>query len=166
MARDPGSARHAVKSRTAVGAGGFTSREYELTAHAQFVVEKAECRIVAISGMVAPRITVAGVSMLQDHDGPTEVLAVTGRRRRGAWIAVAVVAAVLLGAGGIVLDALCMPGDDPVVAKLAEWGRDHGLGPVVTWLEKLQYERDQPAVGGAPAGGIPPADGVRPGVAG
>jgi hypothetical protein len=116
--------------------------------------------------MVAPRITVAPVSMLQDRDDPTEVLAVTVRRRRGLWIAVAVVAAVLLGAGGVVLDALGMPGDDPVAAKLAEWGRDHGLGPVVTWLEELQYERDQPAVGGAPEGGIPAADGVRPGAAG
>jgi hypothetical protein len=132
----------------------------------QFVAEKAECRIVAISGMVATRITLAPVSMLRDHDGPTEVLAVTVRRRRGAWIAVAVVAAVLLGAGGIVLDALRMPGDDPVAAKLAEWGRDHGLGPVVTWLEELEYERDQPTVGGVPAGGIPAAGGVRPGPAG
>ncbi len=88
------------------------------------------------------------------------------RRRRAPWIAAAVVVALLLAAGGVFLDALRMPGGDPVAAKLAEWGRDHGLGPVVTWLEQVQYEHDQPAVGGSPPGGIPAAEGARPGAAG
>jgi hypothetical protein len=57
-------------------------------------------------------------------------------------------------------EALQTPGNDPVPAKLAEWGRDHGLNPLITWLEQVQYERSQPAVGGVPAGGIPPADGA------
>ncbi len=72
----------------------------------------------------------------------------------------AVLAVLVLGAGGVVVDALRMPGTDSVAAKLAEWGRDHGLGDVVTWLEELQYERNPPPVGGAPAGGIPAAGGM------
>jgi hypothetical protein len=62
--------------------------------------------------------------------------------------------------------ALTRPGSDGVPARLAEWGRDHGLGPVVTWLEARRYELDPPPVGGAPPGGVPTAAGVeadRPG---
>jgi hypothetical protein len=44
-----------------------------------------------------------------------------------------------------------------VAARLAEWGRDHGLGGVVTWLESVQYQLNPPPVGGTPAGGIPHA---------
>ncbi len=107
------------------------------------------------------------MSLLQDRDEPTELIRVAGgRRRRVAVVVATAVTAVLLGTGGVVLDALSIPGNDPVAAKIAEWGRDHGLGPVVTWLEELAYERDRPAVGGAPPGGIPTADGARPGVAG
>ncbi len=75
--------------------------------------------------------------------------------------AVAVVVTLVLGAVGLAAcDALSAPGNDSVGAKLAEWGRDHGLGDVVTWLEQLSYAVDQPAVGGAPAGGIPTASGA------
>ena len=84
------------------------------------------------------------------------------RRRRGLRIALLVVAILVAGSGAVVLDAERIPGNDGIVAKLAEWGRDHGLGPVVTWLETLQYERDQPAVGGRPDGGIPAAAGAAP----
>jgi hypothetical protein len=62
--------------------------------------------------------------------------------------------------GLAVEEALAAPGNDPAAAKLAEWGRDNGLGGLVTWLESLRYAADQPAVGGTPAGGIPAADGV------
>jgi hypothetical protein len=55
--------------------------------------------------------------------------------------------------------ALSTPGSDSTAARLAEWGRDHGLGGVVTWLEQQQYQRHQPTVGGTPSGGIPPAAG-------
>jgi hypothetical protein len=58
--------------------------------------------------------------------------------------------------------ALTAPGTDGVAARLAEWGRDHGLGGTVTWLEQQQYQRNQPPVGGAPAGGIPHAAGAVP----
>lgn len=69
---------------------------------------------------------------------------------------------LLSGVFSIVVSALSIPGDDPVSAKLAEWARDHGLGDQVTWLEHVQYQRDQPATGGAPAGGIPSAAGAVP----
>ncbi|TVT13507.1 phosphodiester glycosidase family protein, partial [Amycolatopsis rhizosphaerae] len=58
--------------------------------------------------------------------------------------------------------ALTAPGTDSVAARLAEWGRDHGLGGLITWLEKQQYDHNQPAVGGTPAGGIPQAAGAVP----
>ena len=51
--------------------------------------------------------------------------------------------------------ALTAPGADTTAARLAEWGRFHGLGPVVDRLEQLQYQLDPPKVGGALAGGIP-----------
>ena len=105
------------------------------------------------------------MSVLEHHDDPTEELT-PRRRRRGPWIALVVILVLLAGTGGVVLDALRIPGHDSLAAKLAEWGRDHGLGPVVTWLEEIQYEHDQPPTGGVPQGGIPTADGVRPGVRG
>ena len=55
--------------------------------------------------------------------------------------------------------ALLAPGTDGTAARLAEWGRDHGLGAAVTWLEQQQYEHNRPAIGGAPSGGIPVAVG-------
>jgi hypothetical protein len=62
--------------------------------------------------------------------------------------------AIALVVGGVVVDAARAPGNDALAAKVAEWGRDHGLGPEVTWLEGLQYQYDQPDIGGAPPGGI------------
>ncbi|MBC3840016.1 hypothetical protein GXW82_06865 [Streptacidiphilus sp. 4-A2] len=59
--------------------------------------------------------------------------------------------------------ALAAPGDDSVAARVAEWGRDHQLGPVVTALEKLQYEAHPPAVGGRPDMALVPAGGAAPG---
>jgi hypothetical protein len=56
--------------------------------------------------------------------------------------------------------ALMAPGTDSIAARLAEWGRDHGLGPFVTALEKQQYQQDPPQLGGAPPEGIPQADPV------
>jgi hypothetical protein len=82
------------------------------------------------------------------------------RRRRRLWVAGAVVAALLAACGGILADALSAPGDDSVAAKLAEWGRDHGLNPLITWFEQQAYAHDQPVTGGTPEGGIPRASGV------
>ncbi len=45
--------------------------------------------------------------------------------------------------------ALLAPGTDPVSARLAEWGRNHYLGSVITSLENVQYDVKKPKVGGA-----------------
>jgi hypothetical protein len=83
-------------------------------------------------------------------------------RRRQAVLRVTVVVLVLaLGSAGLAAaDALSTPGNDSAGAKLAEWGRDHGLGGLITWLEGLKYAADQPAIGGVPPGGIPTANGT------
>jgi hypothetical protein len=46
--------------------------------------------------------------------------------------------------------ALTAPGGDSISARLAEWGRDHGLGAIVTAAENLQYKLNPPKVGGKP----------------
>jgi hypothetical protein len=87
--------------------------------------------------------------------------------RRG-WATGIIGALVLLGAlvGAVVVDAERIPSSDGLAAKLAEWGRDHGLGAQVTWLETLQYAAHQPAIGGVPVGGIQtPAGALAPPVA-
>lgn len=92
---------------------------------------------------------------------PTTTLPqVTPRPRRWSWLLGGVLAALFVTAGVIVVQALGAPGDDSAAAKLAEWGRDHGLNPVVTWFEQQAYEHDQPVTGGAPTGGIPDAVGA------
>ncbi|MDH6579051.1 phosphodiester glycosidase family protein [Kitasatospora sp. MAP5-34] len=55
--------------------------------------------------------------------------------------------------------ALAAPGNDSVAARLAEWGRDHHLGQVVTMLETAQYKLNPPKIGGTPnfAIGLPSA---------
>jgi hypothetical protein len=88
------------------------------------------------------------------------------RNRVRRRIVVAVVVVVALGCTAVLVDALRLPGSDGPVAKLAEWGRDHSLGGLVTWLEALSYQADPPPVGGAPAGGIPSAAGAIAGAAG
>jgi hypothetical protein len=70
---------------------------------------------------------------------------------------------VALLAGWAISDALTLPGSDGPVVKMAEWGRDHGLNTIITWLESLQYQQDQPQLGGVPDGGIPAAAGAVPG---
>jgi uncharacterized protein YigE (DUF2233 family) len=50
---------------------------------------------------------------------------------------------------------LMAPGTDTTAARLAEWGRFHGLGWVVSTLEQVQYQLSPPKVGGTLAGGIP-----------
>jgi Phosphodiester glycosidase len=63
---------------------------------------------------------------------------------------------VLIGAPSLFLvvvlwsvsTALLAPGTDPVTARLAEWGRNHYLGSVITSLENLQYTFSKPRVGG------------------
>jgi hypothetical protein len=70
---------------------------------------------------------------------------------------VMLVALVVAGSlvGWSVVGTLRAPGTDSVAARLAEWGRDHGFDGLITWLEKQQYEHNQPPTGGVPVGGIP-----------
>jgi hypothetical protein len=46
--------------------------------------------------------------------------------------------------------SLAAPGTDTVAARLAEWGRDHGLGFAVTAAENVQYWLHPPKIGGEP----------------
>ena len=75
-------------------------------------------------------------------------------RRSAALLLAAFVVLGLVVAPSLVT-ALTAPGADSTAARLAEWGRDHGLGATVTWLESREYDLAPPAVGGVPAGGIP-----------
>ena len=105
--------------------------------------------------------------MLLHQDAPTDCAALPARRgrpgrRRRYRAALAVVVVVMLGTGLVVADALQAPSDDSAAAKLAEWGRNHGLNSVITWLETQQYNHAPPPVGGLPAEGIPAAAGALP----
>lgn len=64
------------------------------------------------------------------------------RATGGALALVLLVVAVSVGG------ALTAPGTDSVAARLAEWGRTHGMSPVIDQLERMTYRA--PAVGGAP----------------
>jgi hypothetical protein len=46
--------------------------------------------------------------------------------------------------------AVTAPGTDSLAARVAEWGRDHGMGALVTFGENLQYQLHPPKVGGKP----------------
>ncbi len=50
---------------------------------------------------------------------------------------------------------LTRPGNDSVSQRVAEWGRDHHLGSLVTWLEQVQYSQNKPTKGGTVKGGLP-----------
>jgi hypothetical protein len=77
-----------------------------------------------------------------------------GARRRLWWAAAFVVLVALASVAWSVGAALTAPGTDSVAARLAEWGRNHGLGVLVLDLEKLQYRLHPPATGGAPPAGV------------
>jgi hypothetical protein len=78
-------------------------------------------------------------------------LAAPQRRRRKItvrtlWACVLVMVGTL---GWSIAGALTAPGTDTVQVRLAEWGRDHGLGGVVSTLEKWQYDLNPPKKGGS-----------------
>jgi uncharacterized protein YigE (DUF2233 family) len=80
----------------------------------------------------------------------------TTRRFRTVRTAViTVVVLLVVSTSAWVAPALMAPGTDSTAARLAEWGRDHGLGWLVTSLEQVQYSRTAPTVGGTIAGGLP-----------
>ena len=78
------------------------------------------------------------------------------QRRKGRWLrrlALAVLTVLVIVAIGAVYVAdqvSAIPGNDDWTIKLAEWGRDHNLGIVVTTAENLQYRLHPPTVGGIP----------------
>jgi hypothetical protein len=84
--------------------------------------------------------------------------------QRRFWLrrAGVVVVIVLLWLTWSIGGALTAPGTDTTAARLAEWGRFHGLGWAVTYLEELQYKASPPKVGGSLAGGIPHVAATRP----
>ncbi|MEU0496105.1 hypothetical protein [Mycobacterium sp. NPDC006124] len=108
------------------------------------------------------------VTTVQREDPARRMTPTTPRGwpRRLRLVVLAVVVVLAVTAAGCAVDALRVPGSDGVAAKLAEWGRSHGFNAEVTWLEKQLYLRNQPAVGGEPAGGIPAAAGAVPQVPG
>ncbi len=76
------------------------------------------------------------------------------RRRRRVLKAIgAVLLVFLLLVGLSVGRALTAPGTDSTAARLAEWGRGHGLSAVIDRLERATYQA--PAVGGAPSADSP-----------
>jgi len=81
----------------------------------------------------------------------------SGRRRRllgRVWLVLVVVELVFLGAVGTsVASALTAPGTQSTTARIAEWARNNGMSPLVTWAEQLTYQ--PPTVGGAPAANSP-----------
>ena len=71
------------------------------------------------------------------------------RDRRGARIALTVVVVVVGWLGWSMGHALTAPGGGTVSERMAEWARDHYLGPLVTLGEWIAYE--PPKVGGKPS---------------
>jgi hypothetical protein len=71
------------------------------------------------------------------------------RDRRGARIALAVAVVVVGLFGWSMGHALTVPGGGTVSERVAEWARDHYLGPLVTLGEWIAYE--PPKVGGKPS---------------
>jgi len=69
------------------------------------------------------------------------------RRRKIIRRSILGVFLILFGYVGVTLyPYLSAPGTDRFSARVAEWGRDHGLGWAVTWLENTTYKA--PATGG------------------
>ena len=80
-------------------------------------------------------------------------------RLRTVRVILALIAVFLVWVGISVGQALAAPGGGSVSSKLAEWARDHNLGPVVTFGEWLSY--NPPKVGGKPSFSLT-APGVAP----
>jgi hypothetical protein len=70
-------------------------------------------------------------------------------RRRTVRVILALIAVFCCWVAFSVGQALAAPGGGSVASKLAEWARDHYLGPAVTFGEWLTYQ--PPKVGGKPS---------------
>ncbi|HEY5353302.1 MAG TPA: phosphodiester glycosidase family protein [Streptosporangiaceae bacterium] len=71
------------------------------------------------------------------------------RARRWFQVVMALLVAFVIWLGWSVGHALTYPGGGTVSERLAEWARDHYLGPVVTFGEWVSY--NPPKVGGKPS---------------
>lgn len=74
------------------------------------------------------------------------------QRRRRKIVVRSLWGCVLLFFGTVawsIAGALTSPGTDTVQARLAEWGRDHGMAGVVSTLEQWQYDLNPPSKGGS-----------------
>ena len=105
--------------------------------------------------MPSPRGTTTRNSPPHSHARPP-----VRRRRRRNWaphwprrlwsrLTLTVLIVLLVPLSWSVGHALTMPGGGSISERLAEWARDHYLGPVVTFGEWLTYQA--PAKGGKPA---------------
>jgi hypothetical protein len=81
-------------------------------------------------------------------------------RRRTVRVILALIAVFLCWAGFSVGQALTAPGGGSTAAKLAEWARDHYLGPVVTFGEWISY--NPPKTGGKPGFSLAAPSGETP----
>ena len=78
---------------------------------------------------------------------------INGPKQRSLLISISIAIAIFLGSlTWSVGSVLAAPGTDTIAARLAEWGRDHGLGFVVTAAENVQYWLNPPKIGGKPTG--------------
>lgn len=82
---------------------------------------------------------------------PSPAAGTRWRRRRVLRAALVVAVAVAVLPSVSVGRALVAPGTDSVAARLAEWGRGHGMSSVIDALERATYTA--PKVGGAPVAG-------------
>lgn len=102
--------------------------------------------------MLAPYVVVRGVRVHVERRPTSRPHAYRRRPSRVYWLrrgVLAVVAVLLVTTTWSLVGALRAPGDD-VPTKLAEWARDHGLGPAVTLAEAIQYKLSPPPTGGTP----------------
>lgn len=84
----------------------------------------------------------------------------TMRMRRVASVLSLVLVIFLGSIVWSIADTMRAPGNDPASARIAEWGRDHGLGFLVTQLEAWQYSLNPPKSGGAPDASLLKAKGL------
>ncbi|RAG81205.1 hypothetical protein DN069_34190 [Streptacidiphilus pinicola] len=77
--------------------------------------------------------------------------------RPWARVLLGLFAALLIWVSWSLGQALTAPGDDSVAARVADWGRNNHLAPVVTLVETLQYDLNPPKVGGKPSIALRPA---------
>jgi Phosphodiester glycosidase len=81
-------------------------------------------------------------------------------RLRTVRVILALIAVLLCWVGFSVGQALAAPGGGSTAAKLAEWARDHYLGPVVTFGEWISY--NPPKTGGKPGFSLAAPSGEAP----